>query len=231
MYYPFSPSTAQAPSRTEILLPAFSYTVSWAGVSDLLATWSVGNTTEVSLKLPIDAPNDSFVLCVSWTEGLDTYRFKLWDGGVLHYPLYNGERIGTSAKIEVWSAGSSDAELDEDFTLYSSWLSEPEVCTCTCDDTAALVIETTEELTPGEDVESVGDNLAIQGYVELRAITGYVNNQLEYLEFGNAVGDGLGGNFVFDSSDGTTDDDVDHIKPDDISGATYGRWVRQNNPN
>lgn len=233
MHYAYTHASIQEPTRTEVILPAFDYDVVWAGVSDLLATWEINNTTEFSLKLPIDAPNDTFVLCVAWDdEDSNTFRYKLWEGGVLHYPVYDGERLGVSARLEVWSLELDHATLDEEYTLYSSWLTEPEVCICTGGAATPVTIETTESIDPGvTPPDTTAAVLAIQGYVQLRTLTGYVNNELRYLEFGNVLGDALGGNFVFNSSDSTADDDVDYIKPNDISVGTPGRWIRQNNPN
>lgn len=232
MYYPFRKSTIDEPLRTEIQLAAFSYNVSWLGVSDLLSTWDINNTAELSLQLPIEPPNGTFVLCVAWTdEDGNAYRFKLWEAGVLYYPVYNGERIGVDAQLEIWSVAAITAAMTETFTLYSSWLTEPDLCICTSTDNDPTVIPVAAPSggSPSDPVIVLSTFLAIQGVVALRQVTGYINNQYAYLEFNTAAGDGNGGSYVFDSSDTTADDSTDHIKPNDILSSSPGRWVRQNN--
>jgi len=232
MYYAFSRAEVQEPVRTEVVLPAFDYNVIWAGVSDLQASWDINNTTEFSFQRPIDAPNETFILCVAWENEDDvTLRYKFWEGGVLHYPIYDGERIGTSARLEVWSVELDHATLDDEFVLYSSWLTEPEICICTGGTAVATRIESTETITPGASTPTFGSVLlAIQGYEQLRTMTGYTNNQLVTLEFGITLGDALGGDFIFDSGETTADDNADYIKPNDLDIASPGRWVRSNNP-
>lgn len=228
MYYPYRASTVDGPIRAQVQLAAFSYTVSWYGVSDLLATYDINNNNEFSFQLPITAPNDTFILCVAWTdEDGNALRFKLWDGGVLYYPVYNGERIGADAQLEVWSADNVTAAMGSTFILYSSQLTEPELCVCTSTSQTPLIIPT---YNTGSEVIIMDGCEAIQGIVALRAITGYVANQLVYLEFHTTAGDGNGGHFVFKSSVSTADDSTDYIKPNDISPSSPGRWVRQNNP-
>ena len=232
MYYPYRESVLQEPVRTEIILPAFDYDVVWLGVSDRLNIWEINNTTEFSLLLPIDPPNATFVLAVAWDEDGTPYRYKCWDGGVLHYPIYDGERIGIGARLEVWSVDLDHATLDEDYTLYSSWLTEPELCLVLGGTTVPQTIEASDSLTPGPEPEPIVDtaDIAIQGYTELRTLVGYVDNQIEYLEFGNVLGDALGGTFIFDASSSALDDGVDYIKPNNLISIQPGRWVRDNNP-
>jgi hypothetical protein len=233
MYYPYRKSTIDYATRTEVLLAAFNYNVTWLGVSDLLSTWDINNTTEFSIQLPVTAPNDTFLLCVAWTdEDGNALRYKLWDGGVLHYPIYGGERIGVDAQLEVWSIDDITASLADDFTLYSSWMEEPELCVCTPGSNApsSITVAAPTGGTPSDPSITLLPFLAIQGIVELRTITGYVDNQYAYLEFNTTAGDGNGGAYVFDAADTTTDDSTDHIKPSDILAANPGRWVRQNNP-
>ena len=232
MYYPYRRSTVDYATRTEIQLAAFNYNVTWLGVSDLLSTWDINNNTEFSLQLPLTAPNETFILCVSWTDADgNAYRYKLWDGGVLYYPVYGGQRIGVDAQLEVWSIGAVTATLSDTFIMYSSWLDEPELCICTSGDNEPTVIPISAPSggTPSDPVIILPTFLAIQGVVELRTLTGYVDNQYAYLEFNTSAGDGNGGGYVFDSADTTTDDSTDHIKPNDILSSTAGRWVRQNN--
>jgi len=232
MYYPYRRSTVDYATRTEIQLAAFNYNVTWSGVSDLLSTWDINNNTEFSLQLPITAPNETFVLCVAWTdEDGNAYRYKLWDSGVLYYPVYDGQRIGVDAQLEVWSVADVTAALTSTFIMYSSWLDEPELCICTSTENEPTVIPISAPSggTPSDPVVILSTFLAIQGVVELRTLTGYVDNQYAYLEFNTTAGDGNGGGYVFDAADTTADDSTDHIKPNDILSSAAGRWVRQNN--
>lgn len=233
MYYPFRKSTVDAPARAQIQLEAFRYDVDWLGVSDLLSTWDINNTAEFSLQLPITAPNATFLLCVAWAdEDGNAFRFKLWDGGVLYYPVYNGERIGVDAQLEIWSIGDITAEYDETFIMYSSQLSEPELCICTPSSSTPLIIPVSNPSggSPSDNPVILSAWTAIQGIAELRTLTGYVDNQIAYLEFNTSPGDGNGGDYVYDAADTTADDSTDHIKPNDKLASAAGRWVRQNNP-
>lgn len=233
MRYAYEKSTRDYARRTAVTLDAFRYDVTWTGVSDLLSTWDINNSSEFSLQLPIEAPNETFLLCVAWEDSDgNAFRYKLWDGGVLHYPVYNGERIGVDGKLEVWSIASLTAELEETFTMYSSYLEEPELCRCTPTDMAGHTINfpVPSGGSPSDPPMIIASFLAIQGAAELRTLTDYVDNQYAYLEFLNTVGDGTGGSFVFAAAETTADDGRDYIKPNDILSSAPGRWVRQNNP-
>lgn len=233
MNYGFRPSRADLATRTTVTLDAFTYNVTWTGVSDLLSQWSINNTTEFSFQLPIYEVNNTFVLAVAWEDDDgNAFRYKLWDNGTLHYPVYNGERIGVDAKLEVWSVDNVTAAMPDDLVLYSSWMVEPENCACSAYDAPALNINVANPSggSGSSSVIVVSGWLAIQGIVELRTLTGYVDNQLAYLEFRLLAGDGEGGNFVFDAAETHADDGVDYIKPNNIATIDPGRWVRQNNP-
>jgi hypothetical protein len=141
----------------------------------------------------------------------------------------SANRSGRAAgSLEHWRC---DRYISNTFIMYSSWLDEPELCICTSGDNEPTVIPISAPSggTPSDPVIILPTFLAIQGVVELRTLTGYVDNQYAYLEFNTSAGDGNGGGYVFDSADTTTDDSTDHIKPNDILDSTAGRWVRQNN--
>lgn len=114
-----------------MVLPAFTYSNTWLGVSRLLARYPITNTVPFSLRRPIYHPTGDFVLAVSWAESPFVYRFKLSDAGpTLAFPVYNGEKIGASAYIEVWSTKDAAATMATDFMLETSQLIEP-TCTST----------------------------------------------------------------------------------------------------
>jgi hypothetical protein len=233
MHYPFTSSRITRPVRSRVTVTAFEYNSTWLGVSDLLASFSLQGGRRVSFKLPVDAPNDSFVLAVAWEEDGIYRRYKFWDGGVLHYPLYNGESIPSGGLIEVWSTTIPTAGIDADFPLETSWLSEPAECAQSpvipggsgTSYTTVLDIWTP----PTTGIISTAVWLAVQGVSALRGITGYENNQIQYLEYLTAANDGMGGHFVFDVNMTTADDGIDVVKPNDIDSAAPGRWKRQNN--
>jgi hypothetical protein len=232
MHYPFVSSSRIQATRSVVGITAFEYAHTWAGVSDLLASFSLQGGRKVSFKLPIDAPNDTFILAAAWEEDGIYRRYKFWDGGVLHYPIYNGQRIPDGGRIEVWSAGNYTAELEDDFALETSWLSEPAECAASGNSSSSTTTNTTTldiwtPPTPGVVTSAVW--LAIQGATALRGITGYVDNQIQYLEYLDTLGDGMGGHFVFNAALIAADDGIDIIKPTDIDSLAAGRWVRQNN--
>lgn len=92
-----------------------------------------------------------------------------------------------------------------------------------CSDTSTTIEDEDED----EDMRV----LAVQGRVELRAITGYVDKELRYLEFlhTKTPNDGQGGEFVFFADNMVDDDEVDYLRPNDISPENPGRWIRQQN--
>jgi hypothetical protein len=71
---------------------------------------------------------------------------------------------------------------------------------------------------------------AISGVAALRAITLHPNHAVRYLSYLNTPGDGMGGSFIFNASESTTDDSVDYIRPVDVRSTNPGRWVRTVNP-
>jgi len=232
MHYAYNRSYADEATRTTLTLDAFTYNVTWTGVSDLLSQWDINNTTEFSLQLPIAEVNNTFVLAVAWEDSSgNTFRYKLWDADALHYPVYNGERIGVSAKLEVWSVDNVTAAMATALTLYTSWLNEPSTCACSAFSPTPVNINVANPSggSGSSSVIVISGWLAIQGIAELRTLTGYSDNQLAYLEFRLTAGDGEGGNFVYDASNSTTDDGIDYIKPNDKATSDSGRWVRQNN--
>ena len=141
---PYNPSVEYLPQRTQIVLPAFSYTGTWLGVSKLLARYPITNTVAFSLRRPIYHPTGDFVLAVSWAEAPYVYRYKLSDlGDTLAFPVYNGEKVGVAAYIEVWSTADEVATMTTDFMMETSQLIEP-TCTsvqCTNSTTSITLVE------------------------------------------------------------------------------------------
>jgi len=122
------------PRRNTFLLPSFTLAPStWSGASLLLSLYSFGNTDySFSLKLPIVAFGENFVAAVRWVSNGIVYRYKLWDDGVLYFPVYNGERIGLNAVLEIWSVETTEApDLLDNYIFYSSVFTFPPNC-CPC---------------------------------------------------------------------------------------------------
>ena len=126
----YRPLSALIAGRASIVVPDFTGVTTWVGVSLMLARYPVENTGEYSLKLPIDAPNGTIVACVSWTDGTYVFRYKLWEGGVLYWPVYNGERIGANSYIEIWSTAESNAPAFDAMTFYTSRRVFPDLVNC-----------------------------------------------------------------------------------------------------
>lgn len=230
-YYAFAPASVQDAQYTTLQLPAFSYNVVWGGLSEVLAIYSVANDTPFSFDFPIIAPSTTFVLCVAWTDSAgETYRYKLWDAGTaLYYPVYAGQRIGVSAQLEIWSTGAVTAVNSDVFNLYSSDLVLPESsCVLTClQPSSVRTLEIASEDAPETCAEET--MLAIPGRAALRALTTHCANEWKYLSYLVTADDGQGGDFVYNASETHVDDEVDYLKPDDVSEFDSGRWVRQNN--
>lgn len=117
------------PTRTNIIIPAFILPAPiWAGASTIIAEFELSNSYFLSFKLPIRAFGSYFVAAVRWSEDSDVYRYKFWEDedSVLFYPVYNGEKIGLSAVIEIWSVNSAEfPALTSSQTLQSSVLNFP----------------------------------------------------------------------------------------------------------
>lgn len=71
---------------------------------------------------------------------------------------------------------------------------------------------------------------AVPGAAALRAISNHPDKSVRYLSYLASVGDGLGGVFVYDASSTDSEDQVDHIRPDNVGEGFPGRWVRTVNP-
>ena len=139
--FPYAAATEYGPQFTRIVLPAFSgLSNTWLGVSRLLARYPITNTVPFSFKRPIYHPSGEFVLAVSWAEAPYVYRYKLADiGDTLAFPVYDGERIGATAYIEVWSIADEVATMVNDFTLESSQLVEPTCTNVTCTNSTTTI--------------------------------------------------------------------------------------------
>lgn len=133
--YPFTPLTRIGPAASAYTLPAFSLAHTWTGVSQLITSYALNNTSKFALQLPLDPVAGNYALVIKWVDDDGTHRYKLFDDGVtsLTYDIYDGETIGTSAVLEVWSANStSPAVMSEDFTMSTSMFTEVSCSATNC---------------------------------------------------------------------------------------------------
>lgn len=134
-FRPFTPGTVQTPTRSRLIVPAFTLDLpQWTGASDFISEFAINNTEPFSLKLPITSFGVNFVLAIRWSSSGVAYRFKLWDDSraVLYYPVYNGERIGVNAVLEVWSVNGGIPLLTSAQDLYTSVLNIISGCQTCC---------------------------------------------------------------------------------------------------
>ena len=150
----FYAATEIKPQRNKLVIPAFSYPQTWTGVSELLYRYPIAQSVPISIKLPI-TEHDEFVLGASYADpDGHTYRWRFWEGGVLWYPVYNGEKIGSNGYIELWSVyGVDPAVSTEDIELEISLHEEPVTgyCGSCCENSSTsttLVPELVGETSP-----------------------------------------------------------------------------------
>lgn len=126
------------PQRAKFVVPAFALDAqAWYGTSRMISEFDIGNAFIFSLKLPIRQFGSAFMLAIRWTEDSISYRFKLWSDSkaVLYYPVYNGERIGANAVLEIWSINSTSAPtLSAEKSLETSFLAFSTSSCCSCCD-------------------------------------------------------------------------------------------------
>lgn len=102
------------PQRARLIIPAFTLAASaWGGASILLAEYPLANTQWFSIKTPIRVFGKYFVPAIRYYDADNdvVYRYKFWEdvNSVLFFPVYNGERMGLSSIIEIWSVNSLNA--------------------------------------------------------------------------------------------------------------------------
>ena len=128
-----------------------------------------------------------------------------------------------------WSRSPRGVEVfTERSTVWVEGLVRPHVLTGSAYDSAAAYTAATDvsgaTSTPATMTDTSGDGYP--GIVSLRARTLHTANQMAYLFFVATEGDGGGGWFRFTVSSSAADDGVDVLKPDNVSVADPGRWVR-----
>lgn len=129
-----------------VAFPEISINSVWKGASEIVATLSLDNATNIAFFDNIPS-NPNYVAVISWkiSEGV-SQRYKLWEdvGEILYVDLYSGQTIGANAVIEIWNTPTSPT-LITGFSLKTSILSIPD-CSCEMTDrtTNAVYIQCTD---------------------------------------------------------------------------------------
>ncbi len=119
----FGVGTVRTPQFGTVTIPAFSYTHLYT-VAAIIAYYDLSNTAEITIRRPLEdhvLENETLALCCSYTEDGQTFRYVLhkpsWFDGIL-YPEYSGQKLGATARIEVWSLDDlSPAVSAEDIVI------------------------------------------------------------------------------------------------------------------
>ena len=123
-------SFGAARKNYELVFAPFSYTYpAGRGASASVAVYSILLDVPWTIRYPVARPNASFVAVVRWVEGGVTKRYRLWaDLGIMHFPLYKGEKIPASstAAIEIWSVPDVTAALADEWVLKLGLLELPQ---------------------------------------------------------------------------------------------------------
>jgi hypothetical protein len=135
------PGTLVADKNLYVSVPAFVAAFpEWPDASYIVARIILNVGTPWSIVFPAPISCNACV-CVRWTIGGVTYRYKLWRdvGEVLAYPLYGGEILPeTGVYIEFWciNDGLTAVTLPSAWYIKTSALQMPDSC---CDSTTALI--------------------------------------------------------------------------------------------
>lgn len=140
-------------------------------------------------------------------------------------------RIG--ARAVLWEPASDGVQVFDCFVA-RPWvhfrLPTPRLTGDAWSATAAYTAVPSEQAGIIDTLEVSRARHAIQGRAALRALVRHEPNELQYLEYLATVGDGMGGEYIFDATATATDDEVDYLRPDNVAVSDPGRWVRTNNP-
>jgi hypothetical protein len=256
----FNRPTVIEPARSQIVLPAFTLSVPlWAGASTVLAEYPLANDYRFSIKQPIEAFGENIVVAIRWIEDTDIYvRYKFFDhdDAVLNYPIYDGERIGENAVIEIWSVDSLSAPtLEDDYTFYSSVLVFPagetsgSYCPSCCSSPSSvitLVATAPSELPPDSACNPFCGTLCntptpmptcdcpttvVDNCEDGRDYnpTIFISPAMLITLGGATKGDGLGKMFYWDAASTATDTGdsaTTVIRPSSIGVLAPGRWLQ-----
>lgn len=243
------------PNRMGIILPAFTEIIpAWHGASELLAEYPLGNSYHFSIKLPVNTFGSNFIAAIRWTEEDNSiycrYKFFSNSKGILHYPVYNGEKIGNNAVFEIWTINSPlTPTLENDYTFETSALVFPSDGCCGCsnnDNTITLVRTAPTVLPPGSECNPFCTNLCntpdpmpacdcpinvFPSVADARLFNPavFVSPAILVTQGGATLGDGYGKVFNWNPISvevDTGDIYTTVIKPSSIGSLVPGRWTQ-----
>lgn len=125
------PAVAVTKVYAYIDIPVFEYTdVTWDGASKAVIQFNYEASKNFIIReLPAIPTDVNFVPVISWRDGMETVRYKLWSdvGEVINEPQYVSQVIKKNFKIEIWNIETSTTiSSDEIISLLLSIKSVPE---------------------------------------------------------------------------------------------------------
>jgi len=117
-----NPISPLSRAGTFLILPAFTTTKSWLGVSDIVAAFNFEAPNNFSLKLIVAPSGVNYTLCIAYRVGNIVTRYVVWSasGQVINLaiPAYTGQVILKNCRFEIWntSQGNATQSTDIDFT-------------------------------------------------------------------------------------------------------------------
>lgn len=119
-------SFGAARKNYELVFAPFSYTYPAGMVASVpLAVYTIPLAVPWTIRYPFTPPSNTFVAVVRIVRAGVTYRYRLWSGGVMHFPLYIGETIPANSAIEIWSVPDVTAALSTEWVLKLGLLELP----------------------------------------------------------------------------------------------------------
>jgi hypothetical protein len=105
------PVTRVVPFAHYLEVPAFVFTTTWLGASEIVGQldYQAGNVFSL-LRMPAEPSSIAYVPCIRYRTGDAVTRYRLWSdpSGTVPAELYAGQRIGALFSIEIWSINGGD---------------------------------------------------------------------------------------------------------------------------
>jgi hypothetical protein len=135
--------------RKIIQTPEYDVTCVWRGASEIVKILVFTSTLKISLS--DITPSTDFCACISWKEGGQVIRYKLWNnvGEILYVPLYAGQRVAATFNLEIWNV----ADVESFSFQFISRTSELIVPTDWCDTSRESIFP----VTPTECTDNIFD--------------------------------------------------------------------------
>lgn len=113
-----------------LILPAFFENVTWRGASEMVLRADITLDKYTAISKLLRPIGSLFELCISWGVGI---RYKLWPdiGELLYVPVYSGQTLPKSFRLEIWSINSAfSASLPSDLIISLSTITKPTKLSC-----------------------------------------------------------------------------------------------------